>query len=301
MSHYPSFSTPLQRQAAAADLWMELTGRKAAAEFELAKEAMEKCAEIYSHQGIEARAAKEDKPPLIKRPVRAGVLAGGGAGAGIAGLAAHYHNSRTARVAAETVRKAGKVFAHPVAPVAAHLSAVPMRHALLGGGAVGAGIGGAVGTGIALRRLLKKPLPQPSGEPKAVPGGIVKKGVGPTDVLKFFTGTPGMRRATGATALALPAGIAGYLIERGKHAPGAGGKSSHEIKAEHALAEHIDRVAHGGKNSLPQNLKGKFLAARLNAAIEAREDPERAARIGALPYMGLAGLAGMGLGPGILR
>lgn len=68
--------TPLARQAAAADLWLELTGRKQASAVALVKEAMEKIAEA--------------QPPVGPgREVKHGLVSGSLVGAGLMGLAAH--------------------------------------------------------------------------------------------------------------------------------------------------------------------------------------------------------------------
>jgi len=74
----------IARQARAADLWMEFTGRKVAAVLELQKEAE-----------AEKTASAEDpaEPPSLGRYAKRGLIAGAALGAGVAGRAAHVSHA----------------------------------------------------------------------------------------------------------------------------------------------------------------------------------------------------------------
>ncbi len=142
MEPHWTFSSPVARHAAAADLWMELTGRKQAAAFEIAKEAMEKRANVPGRGAYFAPVPDRERPPASPEQQQAthrarnGALIGGALGALGAGGASHWLN-RTASKSNQISR----------------------GMAALGGGTVGAGVGATIGAGITLHKLLH-PKPQ---------------------------------------------------------------------------------------------------------------------------------------------
>jgi hypothetical protein len=369
-AHWP-MNSPLARHAAAADLWMELTGRKSAAVLELAKEAMEKRA----NGDMVAEPKPASKAPVI------GAGVGGVAGAGLLGTAAHQLN-KTRSVATR----------------------IPRHLAALGGGTIGAGIGATAGVGYLVHKALKAPpeVKQASwagaiggatvgaglgalagGEGNRMKGALVGAGAGglggaaaahlakaPLDrsiragapdfirrehaagrqvknirqirqtanslgqgavgvgtgavvgaatgyatagsaktgsaaspILEYLRSHPRAASTVGAALLAAPAAAGGYLHEKARHTPGAGGKSSFEIDNEQALAGYRARAEHSGKPSVEgkPSLREKYLLLKERAGHEGSADPRRAAAIGAIPYAGLAAMTGATMAPRLLR
>ena len=118
-------TSSVARQAAAADLWMELTGRKQAAAFSEAQEKLaarpetEKTAALSTQEGPSAI-----KPPSLGKATGIGTALGAAAGAG---------------TGAALARKAG----------------TSLGKTMVGAGTVGAGVGAAAGLGLGVRKLMK--------------------------------------------------------------------------------------------------------------------------------------------------
>jgi len=279
--------TSAARQAAAADLWMELTGRKQAAAFEIAKEAMEKRASVVgglvgAGVGAGVGALTAGKGNRLKgAAIGAGV--GGLGGAAVGHLAAPSIARRTRSVvgdAAEAFAKQHGRVAHPQELRDAGTLVSGLQH-----GAVGAGVGTVGGAaGLAVRG---------SGQNKAASAAGAA-------IREYVRAHPAAAPAIGAVLLGVPAAAGGYLYEKSKLTRGESGKSSREIKEEAARAAHQVHAAHS-KDTAIQRLKTKYHDMRAELAAEGSENPRRSAAVAALPYGILAGLAAAGVVPRVLR
>lgn len=269
MSSHWNVESSAARQAAAADLWLELTGRKNAVAMELAKEGMARLVVVHA----EKRADFEDEhgtggPAPSPTRKRLTALQTAGLGAGVGGALG-----------------AGG------AGLAAHLTKSPRALAALGGGVAGAGLGATAGAAHALYRMYKDQA-----------GAQAKTGSAATEAaLTFFREHPNVAKGTGALAAAVPIAGLGYAIEKRRHTPGEGGESRFQIRARHQQAEHEANVAHSKKNTPGQRLKSRYLAAKVRAADEAAANPRRSGAIGSSVYGLTAALPGASIASRVLK
>jgi hypothetical protein len=271
--NYEAFSSSVARQAAAADLWMELTGRKQAAAFEVAQEKLAAVGPV---------ADSEEKPaPKLRVPVGVGAAAGGVAGAaGGVGLAraANKDIGKARRMAPDIL---GKLRHKPVSAGKAGLAA----------GAIGAGIGATAGLGYGIHRLVKHYKNKQASAPlvhvpAAVKGSLKKKLLG---------------AAIGATG----AGLAGGALHYRSARKGKSGKSKNEIRQEAELQRLKGMFEHQGKDV--QKLKGmgklrkqyKELVHRHHQ--EAAKNPAAASAIASIPYAAVGGVLGGSLASKVLK
>lgn len=288
-----SYESSVARQAAAADLWLELTGRKGEAAFEQAKEAMASL--IIKHADGEVRSAQKPAGPGASAGV--GAALGGGAGAALAGGLAHRHNAALAESGvlpiADSARNALlKLMPHP--DKALHAAGVPhpaiekafralpheapLTHALAGGGVVGAGVGATLGAAYGLHKLRQHM--SRAEEP-------AKEGAADAAALKRYGIT-----AAGAIGTGGALGALGYAIEKRRHTPGKGGESKFQIKAKHQQIEDAENTLHKGRETPITRLKARYYAAKKRSADQASDNPRKSALLGAGMYAAPAALVG---------
>lgn len=132
-----NYQTPLERQAAAAQLWMKLTGREKKASLQVAKDKLDTFGFSLKVASAVAANQAQKEPPKLRYPV--GI--GGATGAAGLGAGAAYLARRTGGSAL----KGG-----------------------VGGATIGAGLGAATGLGLGIRNLAKHVRQQPSDKLGAV-------------------------------------------------------------------------------------------------------------------------------------
>lgn len=269
--------TALARQAAAADLWMQLTGRKAAAARALDAETAEKSAE-YTQQEVDARMAAPG------RYAHRGLIAGAVLGAGVAGLAARRFNGQEAARVGELARHA---FAHPVTETA---PAVSVGRAVLGGGLAGGAMGGLTGGVLGVRRALAPGQEEPAKQASAY-----------EQMVEYLAARPALRAGAGAAALGVPMGALGYHLEKGKHTPGPGGVSPHNAGTSMDLARHDAETAAGVHGGVAGKARRYWLESKDQAAADASRHPRRSAAIGSIAYALPGALTGAGLASRVLK
>lgn len=295
MEHQWHAKTSVRRQAEAADLWLELTGRKKTASLEIARDEMAKVAAALHVQA--------EEQPSLGRPVAAGAAAGGLLGAAAGGGIAHAANLQKRPLKGVAAIRAQ--FGHAVPR-----PRVPVGQAALGGAAVLGGVGAALGGAYGVRRLVQHMrAAQPAAEGQPHDYLADHRRLNPEEktaavkerVLGYLKQSPNARAALGAGLVGLPTAGIGYAVEKHRHTPGPGGESPHHAVARTELAQHDAAVQAAGKQGLRDRLRGSWLAAKERGADAASKDPKRTALVGGAMY-GLGGaLAGATTASRVLR
>lgn len=260
-----SIPSAIQRQARAADLWLELTGRKQASM--LAEKT--------------ASASDPAEPSPIGKYLKRGLIAGAALGAGVAGHAAHVEKTPIFRAALGGGVAGGA-----------------------GGAALSGsfGLGRHVQRAVERPRTVPSTKGQPEdylqGHDRLNPPE--KKASAYDQLRQAVSASPGMRKAVGAAAVGAPLAAIGYAFEKGRHTPGPNGISPYQADARLDQERHNAEVDAGGR-PLGGRLRKLYLALKNDAADEAAENPRLSGAIGAAAYGGLGALTGASLGSRILR